>query len=154
MKKIALLLALSALAACSSPPKKEAPAPQAEAAPAPAAAPEQAPAANTNVPSIYFDFDKSIVKSEFQDAISQEADVLNANKGATVTLEGNCDERGSSEYNIGLGSRRAEAVKRQLQSAGIAASRIKTVSLGESQPRATCHDESCWKENRRVDFVQ
>jgi len=152
MKKIALLLAISALAACSSPPKKEEP--KVEAPPPAAAAPEQAPAVDTNVPSIFFDFDKSVVKSEFQDAIAQEADVLNANKDASVTLEGNCDERGSSEYNIGLGSRRAEAVKRQLMSAGIAGSRIKTESLGESQPRATCHDESCWKENRRVDFVQ
>jgi peptidoglycan-associated lipoprotein len=103
--------------------------------------------------SIYFDFDKSEIKPEFRDIMKKQADFMLANGGDAVTLEGNCDERGSDEYNLALGDRRANAVSHQMQVLGVAQSRIKTVSYGNEKPRLTCHEEKCWQENRRVDFV-
>jgi peptidoglycan-associated lipoprotein len=70
-----------------------------------------------------------------------------------VVLQGNCDERGSREYNLALGQRRADAVKQRMVLLGVPQTRIETVSFGKEKPRATCHDESCWSQNRRVDFV-
>jgi len=105
-------------------------------------------------PSIYFDYAKSVVAPDYNRAIQQEAQSIKGNKHSVVTVEGNCDERGSAEYNLGLGQRRADAVKKLLVAAGVHARQIRATSLGKEKPRATCHDESCWKENRRVDFVQ
>lgn len=102
--------------------------------------------------SVYFDFDQYVVKSEFSDAIKKQAEFLKSHKDDVVTLEGNTDERGSSEYNLALGSKRASAVKKNLTIMGVSAARIKESSFGEVKPRLTCHEESCWKENRRVDF--
>jgi peptidoglycan-associated lipoprotein len=102
--------------------------------------------------SVYFDFDKSVVKPEFADTVKQQADFMLGNSNDAVELEGNCDERGSDEYNLALGERRATAVSKQLQILGVAKGRIKTISYGEERPRLTCHEEKCWKENRRVDF--
>jgi peptidoglycan-associated lipoprotein len=102
--------------------------------------------------SIYFDFDKSAVKPEFSGLIKQQAEFMKAHDKVILTLEGNADERGSAEYNLALGSRRANAVRKSLVAAGVAGSQIKVVSMGENKPRLSCHDESCWKENRRVDF--
>lgn len=159
MKKIAMFLIIAGLAACQTdapkPAPKEPEQPKetpAAAAPAPAQAQKTAAADISTAPSIFFDTNKSNVKAEYQDAVLKAAEILKADPKTTVMIEGNCDERGSSEFNLSLGARRAEAVKRQLESAGIPAKRIKTHSLGESQPRATCHDESCWHENRRADF--
>ena len=103
--------------------------------------------------SVYFDFDKSEVKPEFQEVIKKQDDFLLADKNDAVTLEGNCDERGSAEYNLALGDRRAHSVSNQLQILGITKERINTVSNGEEKPRLVCHEERCWKENRRVDFI-
>jgi peptidoglycan-associated lipoprotein len=103
--------------------------------------------------SVYFDFDKSDIKPEFRDVVQKQADFMSANGGDSVTLEGNCDERGSDEYNLALGERRADAVSRQMQVLGVAQGKIKTVSYGNEKPRLTCHEEKCWQENRRVDFV-
>ncbi len=102
--------------------------------------------------SVYFDFDKSIVKPEYRDTVQQQADFIKSHGNDTVTLEGNCDERGSSEYNLALGDRRATAVRKTLEILGVYAIQMKTVSFGEEKPRLTCHAEECWKENRRVDF--
>jgi peptidoglycan-associated lipoprotein len=103
--------------------------------------------------SIYFDFDQFIVKPEYRDLLRQHVAILQAHPKDSVTLEGNADERGSSEYNLAIGNKRANAVKVQMVLLGIAGSRIHLVSLGEEKPRATCHDESCWQQNRRVDFA-
>lgn len=103
--------------------------------------------------SVYFDFDKFNVKPMYRDIIQQQAEFIKGHKNETVMLEGNADERGSNEYNLALGDRRADAVRRSLELSGIPAGQIKTVSLGEEKPRLTCHEEKCWKENRRVDFV-
>jgi peptidoglycan-associated lipoprotein len=102
--------------------------------------------------SVYFDFDKSIVKPEYHDVVQQQSDFIKAHGNDTVTLEGNCDERGSDEYNLALGDRRANAVRKVLEILGVSADQMKTVSFGEEKPRLTCHEEKCWQENRRVDF--
>jgi peptidoglycan-associated lipoprotein len=102
--------------------------------------------------SVYFDFDSSAIKPEYKKIINNQADFVKSHRTDIVTLEGNCDERGSSEYNLALGDKRANIVRKELELLGVPASQIKTVSFGEEKPRLTCHEERCWKENRRVDF--
>jgi len=114
---------------------------------------------NENVPlgmptdSIYFDFDKSFIVPKFDDVINAHAEYLKANPDLNVEIQGNCDERGSREYNIGLGNRRALAVKAGLEILGIQGSRISITSFGSEKPIALGHDESSWQQNRRADFV-
>ncbi len=103
--------------------------------------------------SIYFDFDMFVIKPEYRDLLRQHADILRAHHGDSVTLEGNADERGSPEYNLALGSKRARTVRSQLILLGIAGARVQEVSFGEERPRASCHEERCWQQNRRVDFA-
>jgi len=103
--------------------------------------------------SIYFDFDKSEIKPEYRDVLQQQAEFVMAHKNDIVTVQGNCDERGSDEYNLALGNRRADAAQKNLELLGVSSSQIKTVSFGEEKPRLTCHEEKCWKENRRDDFI-
>ena len=103
--------------------------------------------------SIYFAFDKSNIKSQYSDVLQHHAEWMKSHESDHVTLEGNADERGSSEYNMALGSRRATSVHKALVMLGISEQRIKDVSNGEEKPRAYCHEEKCWQENRRVDFV-
>jgi peptidoglycan-associated lipoprotein len=103
--------------------------------------------------SIYYDLDKSDVKAEYKPMVEAHSKYLTSNKGAKVTVQGNTDERGSREYNIALGNRRADSVKNMMNVYGVPNSQIETVSFGEEKPRAACHDESCWKENRRADIV-
>ena len=103
--------------------------------------------------NVYYDFDKSDVKDEYQPLVGAHSKYLAGNKGAKVTVQGNCDERGSREYNIALGNRRADSVRKMMNVQGVPDSQIEVISFGEEKPRATCHDESCWKENRRSDIV-
>lgn len=103
--------------------------------------------------SDYFDYNKFAVKPEFQNVIQKEAEFIKGHKQDFVTLEGNADERGSDRYNMDLGNRRAAAVEKSLVMLGVSPAQIKVVSLGEEKPRLPCHQEKCWKENRRVDFV-
>jgi peptidoglycan-associated lipoprotein len=103
--------------------------------------------------AIYFDFDNSDVKPEYESLIAAHAHYLAANTTVRVRLEGNTDERGSREYNIGLGERRAQAVRRALMLQGVADSQIATVSYGEERPAVTGHTEEAWSRNRRVDIV-
>ena len=127
---------------------------------------EAAPMANVTAPidlsaqlqdmrktSVFFDFDKSAIKPEYREVIQQQADFVKANSTVTVTLEGNADERGSNEYNLALGDRRANSVLKSLEVMGVPSGQIKTVSYGKEKPRLSCHEEKCWKENRRVDFM-
>jgi len=102
---------------------------------------------------IYFDFDRSKVKSEFNDIIAAHANYLAENPGAQVKLEGHADERGSREYNIGLGERRGNSVARHLGLQGAARGQLEVVSFGEERPVATGHDESSWSLNRRVEII-
>ena len=98
---------------------------------------------------IYFDFDQSDIRAESVPTLRAHAEYLLANSGASVTVEGHCDERGSREYNIGLGERRASAIKRFLEAEGVADSQINTISYGEERPADPGHGESAWAMNRR-----
>jgi peptidoglycan-associated lipoprotein len=106
-----------------------------------------------NVKDIYFDYDKSDIRSSEQASIQADAAFLQQHSGITFTVEGHCDERGSTEYNLALGDNRASAVKNALVSAGIPADRIKTVSFGKEKPFCTESNETCWQQNRRGHFV-
>ncbi|HMK14798.1 MAG TPA: peptidoglycan-associated lipoprotein Pal [Burkholderiales bacterium] len=103
--------------------------------------------------SIYFDFDKSIIKDQYQPLVKAHAQYLTNNSSARITIQGNCDERGSREYNLGLGQRRADSEKHALTVLGVSKSQIETVSFGKEKPRCTEHNESCWSQNRRADIV-
>jgi peptidoglycan-associated lipoprotein len=105
------------------------------------------------VSSVYFDFDKSSIVPKFDDVIRSHVGYLRANPDLKVEIQGNCDERGSREYNIGLGNSRALSVKAALEMSGIQGSRITITSFGSEKPLALGHDESSWQQNRRADFV-
>jgi peptidoglycan-associated lipoprotein len=173
-----LLAALVAalLGACSSTPiapqapvaKAPAMAPVAAAAPMPmAAAPQPAsrevktvtvpayldPKSDiANARSVYFDFDAAAVKPEFETTIERNARFLATHSGVAIRIEGNTDERGGAEYNLALGQKRAEAVRRQLALLGVKETQMEAVSWGEGKPKAAGHDESAWAQNRRADL--
>ncbi len=102
---------------------------------------------------IYFGFDSAQIRSEFVPIIEAHARYLVSHPEAKVVLEGHTDERGSPEYNIALGEARAKSVAKLMQLQGVADGRIHILSYGEEKPVATCHDESCWSQNRRVEIV-
>ena len=101
---------------------------------------------------IYFDYDKSDLKPEYSSVIAAHAKYLTANSSLKVRLEGNTDERGSREYNIGLGERRAQAVRRALMLQGVSENQITTLSYGEERPAVDGHDEAAYAKNRRVEI--
>ncbi len=103
--------------------------------------------------SVYFDFDSFSVKDEYRPLIEAHARYLAGNGAARMTIQGNADERGSREYNIALGQKRADAVKRMMEVLGARDSQIETVSFGKEKPKAIGHDESAWAQNRRDDIV-
>jgi peptidoglycan-associated lipoprotein len=103
--------------------------------------------------SVYFDFDRYEVKDEFKPLVEAHAKYLAGNKSARMTVQGNCDERGSREYNIALGQRRADQVKRMMALYGATDGQVETVSFGKEKPRNQGHDEAAWAENRRDDMV-
>lgn len=103
--------------------------------------------------SIYYDFDKSDIKGEYKPLVQAHAGYLTGHRGAKVRIEGNCDERGSREYNLALGQRRADSVKTAMKLLGATDGQIDTVSWGEEKPKASGHDEAAWAENRRSDIV-
>jgi peptidoglycan-associated lipoprotein len=102
----------------------------------------------------YFDYDKADIRPDARDALSKTADFLKAHPNIKANIEGHCDERGSTEYNLGLGQRRADAVKQYLVSLGVSADRLTTVSFGKEKPFCTEHNETCWQQNRRGHFVK
>jgi peptidoglycan-associated lipoprotein len=166
-----LLLAVAlSLSACASKPPKPAPVAPANGAGNTGADSNAAGNANANGGGIdqeapgpqagllakrivYFDFDNSEIKGEGTDIVAAHAKYLAANPGTRVRLEGHTDERGSREYNIGLGERRAQAVRRALLLQGAADAQISTVSYGEERPAVPGHDEAAWAKNRRVEIV-
>src|ERR1700684_684918 len=125
------------------------------------AAPVEAPSGNQglselfeqNVKDAFFDFNKSDIRGDARDNLAKTAEFLRSYPQIRVTIEGHCDERGSTEYNIGLGERRAQAAKNYLISLGIGANRMDTVSWGKERPFCTEHTEECWQQNRRGHFV-
>jgi len=103
--------------------------------------------------SIYYDFDAYNIKEEFQQVVEAHAKFLLEHKDMKVRVEGNCDERGSREYNLALGQRRADSVKRALTLLGVPNKQIETVSFGSEKPKAMGHDDDAWAENRRSDLA-
>ena len=102
--------------------------------------------------SIFFDYDSNLVKDEYKPVVAAHARYLQQNGGAKMRIEGNADDRGSREYNLALGQRRADAVKQMMQVLGVRADQVETVSFGEEKPRCTEAAESCWSQNRRGDI--
>ncbi len=169
---LSFALASSLLAACSSTPVTP---PAAPATPAPAAAPAPAPAAAAtpastvtavNLPahldpnsaiskerSVYFDFDDFSIKPAYTALVERHGKYLAATAGLTAKVEGNADERGSAEYNLALGQKRAEAVVKALKIYGAKDGQLEAVSWGEERPVSSGHDEAAWAQNRRADIV-
>lgn len=101
---------------------------------------------------VHFDFDRSDVKQEFYDIIRANAEYMSLTPSANVTIKGYCDERGTREYNLALGERRANAVKNALIAEGVNPNRINVISYGEEDPIDTAHNEAAWAKNRRAEF--
>jgi peptidoglycan-associated lipoprotein len=108
---------------------------------------------NREVKDAFFDYDKADIRADARDALSQTAQFLRSYPQVKVGIEGHCDERGSTEYNLALGDRRAASAKQFLVSLGIAANRMETVSYGKERPFCSDHTEDCWKQNRRAHFI-
>jgi peptidoglycan-associated lipoprotein len=106
-----------------------------------------------NIKDIYFDYDKSDVRGDQQGTIQADAQFLNQHQDINFTVEGHCDSRGSTEYNLALGDQRANSVKNALVAAGVSAGRIKTISYGKEKPFCMEENEACWQQNRRGHFV-
>ncbi|MBI1731322.1 MAG: peptidoglycan-associated lipoprotein Pal [Gammaproteobacteria bacterium] len=111
------------------------------------------PASPLAVRTIYFDYDSSDILPEYQKTVEAHAAFLAQNPKITMALEGHADERGSREYNLALGERRAQSVKRQMVLLGAAADQIRTTSYGEERPVVDGHDETSWSQNRRVEII-
>jgi len=109
--------------------------------------------ADLNSKEVLFDFDDYTVKPDYTDMLQKQAQFLKDQGIDKLVLQGNSDERGGTEYNLALGQKRADAVRKALVLLGAPEDRIETISFGKEKPKAACHEESCWSENRRVDFA-
>ncbi len=119
-------------------------------------APPPPPAAPVVLPGlgdVFYDFDRSELRADAVDQLKTNANWITANTANSVTIEGHCDERGTSEYNLALGERRANSAKDYIVNLGVAPARLKTVSYGEEKPFALGHTEDAWAQNRRAHFV-
>lgn len=169
-KLVALLAPFALVAACSTQPATESAGSNAQLA---TGAPAQQPGARAASPrgaasgdamrdakgakvakrSVYYDFDKSEIKPEQLPTVEANARYLREQQALKVRVEGNADERGSREYNLALGQKRAESVTKTMRLLGVPESRMESVSYGSERPRASGHDEQSWSENRRADIV-
>jgi peptidoglycan-associated lipoprotein len=111
------------------------------------------PQSPLSVRIIYFEYDSSDIRPEYRETIQAHAAYLSTHQNVTITLEGHADERGSREYNLALGERRAQSINRQMTLWGVSSGQIRTVSYGEERPAIDGHDESAWSENRRVEII-
>ena len=140
------------------PPAASAPsAPETPAVVTPSVKEEEIVGAGKLIPAlklIYFDFDKSDIRDDMKPVLKENAKWLTDHKSVKAQVEGHCDERGTNDYNLALGSRRAESVKRYLVGLGVPADRLTTISYGEERPVCTQHDESCYSRNRRAQFAE
>ena len=152
---IAVVVALGVVS-CTDDKKKAAepvsPAASSEAAEVPAS-PSGGSAAELKATPIYFGFDDYTLNSDAQSTLTALAEGLKANKSAVVQIEGHCDERGTVEYNLALGERRAQSVKNFLSQLGVESGRLSTISYGEEKPVVPGHTEDAWVKNRRAEFV-
>ena len=159
--RVLLAAALAAsLAACAKKTKPEPPAPVYQEPAQPAVVEDgRFTAEDLDTDSclrqrvVYFDFDQDVIKAEFEAIMACHAKYLQDQPSSRITLEGNADERGSREYNMGLGERRGNAVSSALQGNGGSASQLTVVSFGEERPTCTDSNEGCWSQNRRVEIV-
>lgn len=120
---------------------------------APSAGPTGTGGQASPLKDIFFDFDKSNIRDDAKPNLLEDQQWLKANSAAQITIEGHCDERGTAEYNLGLGERRTKAARDYLVAAGIDATRMKIISYGKERPFVLGHDEAAWKWNRRAHFV-
>lgn len=126
---------------------------------APAPPPPPAPSVSDedlfaqNIKDVYFDYDKSDIRSDQQSSLQADAQFLNQHSNVNFTIEGHCDDRGSTDYNLALGDQRASSVKNALTAAGVSANRIKTISYGKEKPFCNEDNEACWQQNRRGHVV-
>ena len=110
--------------------------------------------AEARLETVYFDFDKSDLRQDSRNVLARNAEVLlKSRQGAKVRIEGNCDERGSAEYNLALGERRAKSVQQYLTTLGVQTDRLSTISYGKEKPAVQGNDEAAWAKNRRAEFV-
>jgi peptidoglycan-associated lipoprotein len=140
------------------PAETAAPPPVAETTPPPPPPPADTTPTPTEKPAlslmpIYFEFDRSELRDDARATLAANAKGLQDNASANITIEGHCDERGTTEYNLALGEKRAKAAYDYLVSYGIPGSRLTTVSYGEERPADSGHDEMAWSKNRRAEFV-
>jgi peptidoglycan-associated lipoprotein len=155
-----ILVAFLAAGGCSSkPPVVEEQPPIAEEPPPPPPPPpvvEEPPPPPKEIvfKTVYFDFDKYNLRSDAKEMLKVNVQTLKDNPEVSVLIEGHCDERGTVEYNLALGERRANASKQYLLDMGIAAARVRTISYGEERPADPGHDEAAWAKNRRAAFVR
>jgi peptidoglycan-associated lipoprotein len=169
-KSVAFIVSTAALlAACSSPTKlnetpvvEKSPTPAAPAAADPrdinpvqtgSVDPLNDPQGVLANRSVYFDYDSFVVRADGQPVVQNHSAFLTKNTSRKVLIQGNTDERGGTEYNLALGQKRAEAVRRSMASLGVSEGQIEAVSLGEEKPKATGSNEESWAENRRADIV-
>ena len=127
--------------------------PAAAAAPPPTTSVTDQDLFSQSVKDVYFDYDKADIRGDQQTSVQADAQFLSQHSNISFTIEGHCDERGSTEYNLALGDQRASAVKNALTAAGVNASRIKTISYGKEKPFCTESNEACWQQNRRGHLV-
>jgi len=118
----------------------------------PASPTESKTVGGVTVSPVYFSFDDYTVNASSQTQLTKMAEQMKANKGTVIQVEGHCDERGSIEYNLALGERRAQAVKNFLTNLGVEPARLSTISYGEERPASEGHDEAGWQKNRRAEF--
>ncbi len=109
--------------------------------------------AGLNIQNIYFDFDKSSIRPDAREILKADAEIFTKNSNTTIVIQGYCDERGTAEYNMALGERRAQETKQYLMNLGIDAARMETISYGEENPLDPGHNEAAWSQNRRVQFL-
>jgi peptidoglycan-associated lipoprotein len=166
-KAVFSALAIALMYGCASTPETKPTEPQASPAQPPAPPPGAAvkPLQPSTVQgdslkdgtlgkrSVFYDLDKYDVKDEYRPILQAHGKYLAEHRSTKMLIQGNCDERGSREYNIALGQRRAEGVKRMLVLMGATESQVEPVSLGEEKPRCNEHNENCWQQNRRSDML-
>jgi peptidoglycan-associated lipoprotein len=168
VKSVSFIIATAALLAACKTPTPVAEPTVVERNPAPTAAADSRdirPVETANVDplndpkgvlanrSVYFDFDSYVVREDGKPVVSNHSNYLNQNKARKVLIQGNTDDRGGSEYNLALGQKRAEAVRRSMATLGVAENQMEAVSLGEEKPKAAGSGEAAWAENRRADIV-
>lgn len=150
---VATLGAVLTFAACSNDKPATDPVAPTEAAAETPAAPPAPPAGDLKTDPIYFGFDDYTLNADAQAKLTAMADALKASKSAAIQIQGHCDERGTIEYNLALGERRAQSVKNFLSQLGVESARLSTISFGEEKPVAEGHSEDAWSKNRRAEFA-